>query len=128
MEISIQVIEDNAIVIKGLRSATESRKISDNRKAALKNHLNEEHFTEKVLNTIAFLIDYEANAGRRSVCVTGYGNPSSPLRNSDYRMLDVMEEVLETEILPILEKQGYTCSVSRHPFRKGEYFDIHIKW
>ena len=128
MEISIQVIEDNAIVIKGLRSATESRKISDNRKAILKDRLNEEHFTEKVLNCVAFLIDYEANAGRHSVCVTGYGNPSSPLRGSDYRMLDIMEEVLDTEILPILEMQGYICSVTRHPFSKGEYFDIIIKW
>lgn len=128
MEINIQVIEDNAIVIKGLRSAAESRKISDNRKAALKDRLHEEHFIEKVLDCITFAIDYEANAGRRAAAVTGYGNACSPLRGSDYRTLDVMEEILKTEIVPILEKQGYGCSIARHVFSKGEYFDIIIKW
>ena len=133
MKIEVLVIDTNAILVKGLRTAAESRQIADSvestARAEIMKDLTEEQFVAHTFEYITHRINRECEAGKRTVCVTGYGDRSSPLRSyGDFRC-DVMEEVLKTQVLPVLRQRGYYCTVSRHPFASTEkYFEINISW
>ena len=133
MAIEILIIDDNAIVIKGLRSAAESRRISNavdtERRVSIMASLEACHFLEKTIDTITRGINLASDDGRREVTVTGYGNGSSPLRAYGDDRCDIMEEILKEKILPIFKQRGYTCKVARYSFAsKEKYFEIKISW
>ena len=133
MEIEILVIDENAIVIKGLRSAVESRSIAnvveEERRSRIMTTLVEEKFMERAMERIIGSINWASEDGRREVCVSGYGNRNSPLRSYNDYKYNLMEEIIKYQIFPILRKQGYLCEVKRGYFATNEkYFDVKISW
>ena len=133
MKIEILVIDENAIVIKGLRSATESRAISNFVESERRNHimttLAEEKFMERTMERIISSINWASEDGRREACASGHGDRSSPLRSYDDYKYNLMEEIIKYQIFPILRKQGYHCEVKRGYFATNEkYFDVKISW
>lgn len=133
MKIEILVIDENAIVIKGLRSAAESRVISDSVEGERRNRtmatLTEERFMERTMERIIRSINWASEDGRREACASGYGDRSSPLRSYDDYKYNLMEEIIKYQVFPILRKQGYSCEVKRGYFSTNEkYFDVKISW
>ena len=133
MKIDILVIDDNAIVVKGLRSAMESRRIADTveeeRRSSMMATLVEEKFMERALENIIRRINYTSGEGRRETCVSGYGDRSSPFRSYNTYKYNLMEEIIQHQIFPILREQGYRCTVERGYFATTEkYFDVKISW
>ena len=133
MEIEILVIDENAIVIKGLRSAVESRSIAnaveEERKSCIMTTLVEEKFMERVMERIINSINWASEDGRREAFISGYGDRSSPLRSYNDYKYNLMEEIIKYQIFPILRKQGYICEVKRNYFATNEkYFDVKISW
>lgn len=133
MKIEILVIDENAIVIKGLRSAVESRSIANAVEEERRSHtmttLIEEKFMERAMERIIRSINWASEDGRREACASGYGDRSSPLRSYDDYKCNLMEEIIKYQIFPILQKQGYLCEVKRGYFATNEkYFDVKISW
>ena len=133
MKIEILVIDENAIVIKGLRSAVESRSIAnaveEKRRSRTMTTLVEEKFMERAMERIIRSINWASEDGRRETYVSGYGDRSSPLRSYDDYKYNLMEEIIKYQIFPILRKQGYLCEVKRGCFATNEkYFDVKISW
>ena len=133
MKIEILVIDENAIVIKGLRSAAESRVISDSVEKERRNRimatLTEEKFMERTMEQIIRSINWASEDGGRKACASGYGDRSSPLRSYDNYKYNLMEEIIKHQIFPILRKRGYSCKVERGYFATSEkYFDVKISW
>ena len=133
MKIEILVIDENAIVIKGLRSAIESRSIAnaveEERRSRTMTALIEEKFMERAMERIIRSINWASEDGRREACASGYGDRSSPLRSYDDYKYNLMEEIIKHQIFPILRKQGYICEVKRGYFATNEkYFDVKISW
>ena len=133
MKIEILVIDENAIVVKGLRSAMESRMIS---KSAEEEHRNrimatlaEEGFTESAMAEIIGSINKASENGKREALITGYGDRHSPFRRYYDDEYNLMEEIIQYQIFPILRKQGYQCQIKRGYFATNEkYFSITISW
>ena len=133
MEIEILVIDENAIVIKGLRSAVESRSIAnaveEERRSCMMTTLTEEKFMERTMERIIGSINWASENGRREACVSGYGDRSSPLRSYNDYKYNIMEEIIKYQIFPILRKRGYLCEVKQGYFATNEkYFDVKISW
>ena len=133
MEIEILVIDENAIVIKGLRSAVESRSIAnaveEERRSRIMTTLVEEKFMERAMERIIRSINWASEDGRREAFISGYGDRSSPLRSYNNYKYNLMEEIIKYQIFPILRKQGYLCEVERGYFATNEkYFDVKISW
>ena len=133
MKIEILVIDENAIIIKGLRSAVENRSIANavekERRNLTMTTLVEEKFMERAMEQIIRSINLASENGRREVCVSGYGDRSSPLRSYNDYKYNLMEEIIKYQIFPILRKQGYLCEVKRGYFATNEkYFDVKISW
>ena len=133
MKIDILVIDDNAIVVKGLRSAAENRNIANaaeaERRSSMMATLVEEKFMENAMGEIIWRINRESERGSREVCVSGYGDRSSPFRSYNDYKYNLMEEIIKRQIFPILQKQGYRCEVKRGYFASNEkYFDVKIFW
>ena len=133
MKIEILVIDENAIVIKGLRSAVESRSIAnaveEERRNLTMTTLVEEKFMERAMEQIIRSINWASEDGRREACTSGYGDRSSPLRSYDDYKYNLMEEIIKYQIFPILRKRGYLCEVKRGYFATNEkYFDVKISW
>ena len=133
MEIEILVIDENAIVIKGLRSAVESRSIAnaveEERRNLTMTTLVKEKFMERAMEQIIRSINWASEDGRRETCTSGYGDRSSPLRSYDDYKYNLMEEIIKYQIFPILRKRGYLCEVKRGYFATNEkYFDVKISW
>jgi hypothetical protein len=133
MKIEILVIDENAIVIKGLRSAAESRSIANavdgERRASIMGSLRTQKFLESVIEDMTQCINRASEDGRREIIVTGYGDRSSPLRAYGEDRCDIMEEIIKYQVFPIFTKQGYKCKVSRYSFASAEkYFEIKIVW
>ena len=133
MKIEILVIDENAIVVKGLRSASESRMISESAEEERRNRimatLIEEKFMERAMERIIRSINWASENGERKTCPSGYGDRSSPFRCYDDDEFNLMEEIIKCQIFPILRKQGYVCEVRRGYFATNEkYFTITISW
>lgn len=133
MKIEILVIDDNAIVIKGLRSAAESRciacQVDAEKRASAMAVLTDSKFVERSVECIANGIRWASEDGRRDTVVSGYGDRSSPLRVYDTYRCDIMEEVLNSQVLPIFKAKGYKCKVTREYFASNEkYFKVQISW
>ena len=133
MKIEILVIDENASVIKGLRSAAESRSIADaveeEHRSRMMTTLVEEKFMERTMERIIGSINWASENGRREACVSGYGDRNSSLRSYDDYKYNLMEEIIKYQIFPILRKQGYLCEVERGYFATNEkYFDVKISW
>ena len=133
MEIEILVIDENAIVIKGLRSAVESRSIAnaveEERRSRIMTTLVEEKFMERAMEQIIRNINWASEDGRREAFISGYGDRSSPLRSYNDYKYNIMEEIIKHQIFPILRKRGYLCEVKRGHFATNEkYFDVKISW
>jgi hypothetical protein len=133
MKIEVLVIDDSAIVVKGLRSAAESRSIADaaeaKRRSSMMATLAEEKFMERAMKEIIGRISYESGEGRREACVSGYGDRGSPFRSYDIYKYNLMEEIIQHQIFPILRQRGYRCEVKRGYFATNEkYFDVKISW
>lgn len=133
MKIEILVIDENAIVVKGLRSASESRMISESAEEEHRNRimatLIEEKFMERAMKQIISNINWASENGRRESCSSGYGDRSSPLRCYYTDKCNLMEEIIKCQIFPILRKQGYQCKIERHYFATNEtYFNVKISW
>lgn len=133
MRIEILVIDENAIVIKGLRSAAESRSIADaveeEHRSRMMTTLAEEKFMERTMEQIIGSINWASENGRREAYVSGYGDRNSSLRSYDDYKYNLMEEIIKYQIFPILRKQGYLCEVKRGYFATNEkYFDVKISW
>ena len=133
MKFEILVIDENAIVIKGLRSAAESRSIAnavDNeRRADIMDSLRTNKFLESVIKDMTSSINRASEDGRRETTITGYGNRNSPLRAYGKDRCDIMEEVVKHQIFPIFTQQGYKCKIACYSFASTEkYFDVKISW
>ena len=133
MEIEILVIDENAIVVKGLRSAVESRSIAnaveEERRSRIMTTLIEEKFMERAMEQIIRSINWVSEDGRREAFISGYGDRSSPLRSYNDYKYNLMEEIIKYQIFPILRKRGYLCEVKRGYFATNEkYFDVKISW
>ena len=133
MKIEIFVIDENAIVIKGLRSAVESRSIAnaveEEHRSRIMTTLVEEKFMERAMEQIIRSINWASEDGKREAYASGYGDRSSPLRSYDDYKYNLMEEIIKYQIFPILRKQGYLCEVKQGYFATNEkYFDVKISW
>lgn len=140
MEIEIVIIDEDAIVIKGLPSAEKSRTIAAESRASIASAKEEykkriietlikEKFREKVLEDIIRHINWSSKAGKNEIYETGYGNTRSPLRCSDSTTSEAMEEIIKEQIFPILKSRGYRCKVESCWFSSGgKYLNIKISW
>lgn len=134
MKVEIQAVEGNAIIIKGLPNAAESRFVSlhakEIRREKIMSGLAERKFVERTINEIATDIRSASEWGRRETTVTGYGRTYSMLREKDPEIAKAVEEILNSTILPIFRAQGYNCTpVHREYFASGEkYFWTKISW
>ena len=133
MKIEILVIDENAIVVKGLRSAVGSRSIAnaveEERRSRIMTTLIEEKFMERAMEQIIRSINWASGDGRREAFISGYGDRSSPLRSYNDYKYNLMEEIIKYQIFPILRKRGYLCEVKRGYFATNEkYFDVKISW
>jgi hypothetical protein len=134
MKVEIQAIEGNAIIIKGLPSATESRFVSlhaeEIKREEILSKLTERRFIERTINEIVDDIQYASKYGLRKTTVSGFGRTRSMLREVNIEVAKVMEEILNSTILPIFRAQGYNCTPARREyFASGEkYFWTEISW
>lgn len=133
VSIEILVVEENAILIKGLRDASESRKIAADVEAEVKaramEELSENNFFVRAMEEIINDINWNVKQGRTSSNSTGYGDRSSSLRSYDPQLIEAMEVILKKNIAPILRAKGYCCTVSRHFFATTEqYFTVKVSW
>lgn len=138
MEISIQVIEDNAIVIKGLRSAAENRAIAGTytarKRKSIYNELKESGCLDKMYAEIIQKINEAADDyGLTQVTFSGWGDTSSSLRgNWSAEKCNVIRDTIDKEFLTVLEKQGYTCGMTCDTFvgnsKDNYYLTFKINW
>ena len=133
MSIEIIVIDENAIVVKGLRTANESRSIAidckQRRDAEAMDRLAEKDFVSEAINEMSKAIDWASHSGRCETVATGYGCRCSPLRSYNLDDIEMMKEVLVKQIFPIFKSKGYSCSVKAHQFASRElYLDVKINW
>ena len=133
MSVEILVVNDDAIVVKGLRSASESRSIAVDckarQKAEIREKLTKEHFVAEAINAMSRSIDWASQSGECITYVSGYGDRNSPFRAYSHSTIEMMEKILYNEIIPIFRHRGYKCSVSQHHFASSEeYIKITITW
>jgi hypothetical protein len=134
MKVEIKIVEGNAIIIKGLPNATESRFVSlhaeEIKREKILSKLAERKFIERTINEIANDIQSASEWGLRKTTVSGFGRSRSMLREGDIEVVKVMEEMLNSNILPIFRAQGYNCTpVHLEYFASGEkYFWTEISW
>ena len=134
MKIEIQAVEGNVIIIKGLPNAAESRFVAlhaeEMKREKIMSILTKRRFIERTINEIADDIRFASEDGRRKTTVSGFGNTSSMLRETNIEVAKVMEEMLNSNILPIFRAQGYKCTPAhREYFASGEkYFWTEISW
>ena len=121
------------LLLRVLRSATESRIISEIAREEYRNRLMkeliEEKFMERTMEGIIERINWNSEHGERKGFMSGCGDRSSPLRCRNDDKYDLMEEIIKYQIIPILKEQGYYCKVERHHFASNEkYFTITFSW
>lgn len=133
MSIEVMVINDDAIVIKGLRTANESRSIAidckQRRDAEAMDRLAEKDFVSETINEMSKAIDWASHSGRCEATATGYGHRCSPLRSYSLDDIEMMKQVLAKQIFPIFKSKGYSCSVKACQFASRElYLEVKINW
>ena len=133
MKIEVLVIDENAIVVKGLRSAIESRNISnaveEERRSCIMATLAEEKFVETAMAEIIYNINQSSEHGFRETSVSGHGCRASAFRAYGNDKCNLMEEIIKYQILPILRERGYRCEVIRGHFAsKEQYFTVKVFW
>lgn len=133
MAIEVIVIDENAVVIKGLRPACEcaceANDYSARRRAEAIQRVEESNFFNRAMEEVIGSINSHASWGHHGTVVTGYGTRSSVFRSFNYDDLDIMEEIIVKKILPILKEQGYRCDYKKGSFCTSErYFSIDIEW
>ena len=133
MAIEISVIDENAVVIKGLRPASECACMANDytaqRRAEAIQRVEENNFFNRAMEEIIGSINWHASWGHHVAVVSGYGTRSSVFRSFNYDDLDIMEEIIAEKILPLLKEQGYKCYYQKGSFSTSErYFSISIEW
>ena len=77
MKIEIQTVGGNAIIIKGLPNATESRFVAlhaeEMKREKIMSILTKRRFIERTINEIAEDIQFASEDGRRKTTVSGWG-------------------------------------------------------
>lgn len=133
MAIEVIVIDENAVVIKGLRSASECACMANDytaqRRAEAIQRMEENNFFNRAMEEVVGSINRHASWGHHGTVVSGYGTRSSAFRSFNYNDLDIMEEIIAEKILPILKERGYKCDYRKGSFSTSErYFSINIEW
>jgi hypothetical protein len=134
MSIEVMVINDDAIVIKGLRSANESRNVAceynSQKRAEAETWFKERDFFNKALEEIISDINRKSEYGYTEATASGWGTRSSVLRGWwDKYDIEVINEIFKSMIYPILRQQGYTINHSYGSFAtKEKYIDVKITW
>ena len=134
MAIEVIVIDENAVVIKGLRPASECVAIAEGYNSRMrmeaKERVEKRDFFNRAMEEIIQNINWSSNSGRREATATGYGFGSSVLRGwwNEYD-IEAMNNIFQTMIYPILKKQGYSIKHEYHYFAtKERHIDVKISW
>ena len=134
MSIEVMVINDDAIIIKGLRPANESRNIAceynSQKRAEAETWFKERDFFNKALEEIISDINRNSAYGRTEATASGWGTRGTVLRGWwDKYDIEVINEIFKNMIYPILRQQGYTINHSYGSFAtKEKYLDVKISW
>lgn len=133
MSIEVIVIDENAVVVKGLRPAREcalcANEYKAKRRAEAIQRVEKKDFFNQAMEEIVGNINFKSEYGYHFTTVTGWGNGSSVFRSFNHDDLEIMEEIIKEKILPILKSQGFKCSCQRGSFSTSErYFSIYIEW
>jgi hypothetical protein len=134
MAIEVIVIDENAVVIKGLRPASESAAIAESYNSRMRMEAEERakkrDFFNRAMEEIIQNIHWASQRGDRETTATGYGCGHSVLRGwwNEYD-IEAMNNIFRTMIYPVLREQGYSVKHEYCYFASKErHIDVTIKW